>query len=132
MRRVRTRTVRAIAWVGMTLAGLVYGACGGPHEPGGAGDECYRDADCKSGLVCVRAATGNQRHCSNDVSSLVGMVDGPPVVEMPPPDMDAAVVDDAAVTPEDAEPPPEDAAVTPEDAEPPPEDAATEPDDAGV
>ena len=131
MRRVRTRTVSALAWVGTTLAALVYGACGGPQEPGSAGDDCYRDADCKSGLVCVRAPNGNQRQCSNDVSSLVGMVDGPPVVEMPPTDMDAAVVDDAA-PPEDAEAPPEDAEPPPEDAEAPPEDAATEPDDASM
>lgn len=111
MKRVRTRTVSAVAWVGVLLPALGYVACGGPQEPGGAGDECYRDADCKSGLVCV--PNGNQRTCSNDVSGLVGMVEGPPVVEMPT-DMDAAVM-------EDAEPPPEDAETT----DPPPEDSGT-------
>jgi hypothetical protein len=118
---------------------MVYGACGGPQEPGGAGDECYRDADCKAGLVCVRATSGSQRHCSNDVSSLVGMVEGPPIVEEPPADMDAAVVEDAGMPSDDAEPPledaeapPEDDAMPSEDAEAPPEDAATEPDDSGT
>jgi hypothetical protein len=111
--------VSAVAWAGLGLLALGYAACGGPQEPGGAGDECYRDADCKSGLVCV--PNGNQRACSNDVSGLVSMVEGPPVVEMPT-DMDAAVVEDAAMPDEDA--------ATPEDAAMP-EDAATE-SDAGT
>ena len=102
MKGVRTRTVSALAWVGISLAALLYGACGGPQEPGGVGDECYRDADCKSGLVCVRAPNGAARSCSNDVSSLVGMVEGPPLVEMPPMDNDAAVIDDAAAPADDA------------------------------
>jgi hypothetical protein len=129
MRGVRTRTVSALSWVGLGMFALGYAACGGPQEPGGAGDDCYRDADCRSGLVCV--PSGNRRSCSNDVSGLVSMVEGPPVVEMPT-DMDAAVVDDADPPPEDAEPPPEDAEPPPEDAEPPPEDAGTDPGDAAM
>lgn len=100
----------ALAWVGVTLAAFLYGACGGPQEPGGAGDDCYRDADCKSGLVCVQIPNENRRSCSNDVSSLVDMVEGPPLVEMPP----------------------EDAAAPVEDAEAPPDDAATELADSGT
>ena len=120
MRRVRTRTVSAVAWAGLGLLAFGYAACGGPQEPGSAGDECYRDADCKSGLVCV--PDGSRRACSNDVSGLVSMVEGPPVVEMPT-DMDAAM--DAAVE--------DDAAMPEEDAAMPEEDAATEPaEDAGT
>jgi hypothetical protein len=103
---VPKRTVSTVAWVALCLTTLGYAACGGPQEPGAAGDECYRDADCKAGLVCVPA--GSRRSCSNDVSGLVSMVEGPPIVEMPPvDDMDAAVVDDAATSPDDAAPPEE-------------------------
>jgi hypothetical protein len=101
---VPKRTVSTVAWVVLCLTALGYAACGGPQEPGAAGDECYRDADCKAGLVCV--PDGSRRSCSNDVSGLVSMVEGPPIAE-PPVDMDAAVVDDAGTSPEDAAPPEE-------------------------
>jgi hypothetical protein len=82
-------TARA-AWVlGATLVGL---GCAGSKEPGGPGEDCYRDEDCKSGLVCV-ANMNNVRVCSSDVTSLVSMRPGPPAPE------------DAGTPPE--EPPPE-------------------------
>jgi len=46
-------------------------ACGGPQEGAGAGSECFRDADCVEGLICVEHA------CSNDVDGLVSTVEGP-------------------------------------------------------
>jgi hypothetical protein len=55
-------------------------ACAGHQEPGGAGTACYRDSDCKSGLICVANAAGS-RVCSDDVSGLVGSVEGPPAPE---------------------------------------------------
>jgi hypothetical protein len=55
-------------------------ACAGHQEPGGAGTACYRDSDCKAGLVCV-ANTAGTRLCSDDVSGLVGSVEGPPPPE---------------------------------------------------
>jgi hypothetical protein len=72
---------RRVGVLGSTL--FVFGllACGGPQEPAGEGESCYRDADCAPGLACV-GETSNERKCSRDVSSLVDMVDGPP----PPPD----------------------------------------------
>jgi hypothetical protein len=79
-----------VAWVlGATLVGL---GCAGSKEPGGPGEDCYRDEDCKSGLVCV-ANMNKVRVCSNDVTSLVSMRPGPPAPE------------DAGAPPED--PPPE-------------------------
>jgi hypothetical protein len=66
-------------------------ACGGKQEPGEAGDDCYRDADCKPGLICAPA--GDARQCSNDLTGLESTVEGapmempeePPSEEMPPP-----------------------------------------------
>jgi hypothetical protein len=76
------------------LAGLVAGfasvGCAGPQEPGAAGTTCYRDSDCKAGLICVANMAGS-RVCSDDVSGLVGQVEGPPA-----PEDAGAVVDDAA------------------------------------
>jgi hypothetical protein len=66
---------------GAVLLGLVGSlvglACAGHQEPGGAGAACYRDGDCKAGLICVADAAGT-RLCSDDVSSLVGTVEAPP------------------------------------------------------
>lgn len=70
-------------------------ACGGPQEPAGEGESCYRDADCEHGLACV-GDTSNARKCSRDVSSLVDQVDGPP----PPPDA-GTPEDDAGEPPAD-------------------------------
>jgi hypothetical protein len=83
-----------VGTLGSTLLVLGLFACGGPQEPAGEGESCYRDADCEHGLACVANASG-ERKCSRDVSSLVDMVDGPP----PP--------EDAGTQPEDAgeEPP---------------------------
>jgi hypothetical protein len=51
-------------------------ACGGPQEPSGEGETCYRDADCEVGLVCV--PNGNARTCSANVGGLVSQVEAPP------------------------------------------------------
>lgn len=79
---------------GALLVGLSWGVlvtgCAGAQEPGGAGAACYRDSDCQAGLVCV-ANTAGERVCSDDVSGLVGSVDGPP-----PPEDAGMPVDDAA------------------------------------
>jgi hypothetical protein len=64
-------------------------ACAGKQDPAAAGQDCYRDEDCQTGLVCVAAASGN-RVCSKDVKSLESMVDGPP-----PADTGAAPTDTA-------------------------------------
>jgi hypothetical protein len=56
-------------------------SCGGKQEPGELGDDCYRDADCKPGLVCVPLGEGRQ--CSNDVSGLASNVEGAPPMEAP-------------------------------------------------
>lgn len=71
-------------WIGVVLFGAAGGlvaGCAGKQDAAGAGQACYRDEDCKAGLVCV-ADSGGNRVCSNDVSSLASTVDGPP----PPPD----------------------------------------------
>lgn len=57
-------------------------ACGGGQDDGAAGSDCYRDADCKAGLVCVANTTG-ARVCSSDTTPLVSQVEGPPA---PPPE----------------------------------------------
>jgi hypothetical protein len=56
-------------------------ACAGEKEPGGEGEDCYRDSDCRPGLVCVAEAAGGARRCSSDVSGLVSSVEGPPAPE---------------------------------------------------
>jgi hypothetical protein len=79
---------------GALLVGLIGGftlvGCAGPQEPGGAGATCYRDSDCQAGLVCVANMAGS-RVCSDDVSDLVGQVEGPPA-----PEDAGTAVDDAA------------------------------------
>jgi hypothetical protein len=72
------------------LFGFALVGCAGAQEPGDAGATCYRDGDCKAGLVCVANSAGD-RVCSDDVSGLVGSVEGPP-----PPEDAGAEVDDAA------------------------------------
>ncbi len=57
-------------------------ACGGPQDPGGIGDDCYRDDDCEYGLACVKLEGSSHRVCTNDVSGLVSSVPGP-VAETP-------------------------------------------------
>ncbi|HEV8548174.1 MAG TPA: hypothetical protein VGQ57_04080 [Polyangiaceae bacterium] len=57
--------------------------CAGKQEPGGMGQDCYRDEDCKVGLVCVPDAAGKDRKCGNDVKGLASMVDGPPDAGVP-------------------------------------------------
>jgi hypothetical protein len=58
-------------------------ACAGKQEPGGMGQDCYRDEDCKIGLICVPDAAGKNRKCGNDVKGLESMVDGPPDAGVP-------------------------------------------------
>jgi hypothetical protein len=78
---------RSGALVAVALLAVVAG-CGGDQEEGEAGSDCYRDADCKSGLVCVPNAAG-ERVCSSDTTPLVSQVPGPPA----PADPDAGVPD---------------------------------------
>jgi len=67
--------------LGALLAVLVVAACGGKQDPGNEGDDCYRDADCKPGLVCVPA--GETRKCSSDTTGLESSVEMPPAEMMP-------------------------------------------------
>ena len=71
--------MRSLATVGAVVLAVVALAagCAGKQDPAAAGQDCYRDEDCKTGLVCVANASGN-RVCSKDVKSLESMVDGPP------------------------------------------------------
>jgi hypothetical protein len=65
-------------------------ACGGPQKQGEAGSVCFRADDCKDGLVCVAtAADPSKSTCTNDLSSIVSMVDGAPT-EAAAPAADAA------------------------------------------
>ena len=79
------------------LAGFALWAagCGGPQEPAEEGADCFRDADCKPGLVCVPNSSG-ARTCSDDISGLVSQVEQPP----PPPDA-GMPMDDAAAPMDD-------------------------------
>ncbi len=77
--------MRLTAWAAWLLGVSLLGwGCAGRKDPGGAGEDCYRDDDCKSGLVCVATNMSGPRVCSNDVTGLVGMVQGPPPEEPPP------------------------------------------------
>jgi hypothetical protein len=91
--------VRRAAMTGLAMfgAGHFFLACGGPQEPAEAGETCYRDADCKAGLVCVGPAN-SPRKCSSDVSGLVDQVDAPPP---PPPPPDAGMPMDDGAAPVD-------------------------------
>jgi hypothetical protein len=44
---------------------LLPAACGGSRKSAGAGEDCFRDADCVEGLVCVAGA------CTSDVTPIV-------------------------------------------------------------
>ena len=70
--------VRAARRAGAAVLLLVFMGCGGPQEPAEEGENCYRDADCKTGLVCVAAAGAKERTCSSDISGLVSQVVQPP------------------------------------------------------
>jgi hypothetical protein len=65
-------------WLSLVVAVC---ACGGEQEPAGEGADCYRDADCKPGLVCVPA--GDARQCSSDTTGLESTVEAPPMPEPP-------------------------------------------------
>jgi len=52
-------------------------ACGGPQELGSDGAVCYRDDDCRPGLVCAAPPGSADRRCTSDVSGLISMVPGP-------------------------------------------------------
>jgi hypothetical protein len=56
--------------------------CGGKQEPADEGEDCYRDSDCKPGLVCVPAGD-SARVCSSDLTGLESNVEAPPM-PMPP------------------------------------------------
>jgi len=88
-RRPRVAIRFAIALVPV----LALVACGGPQDPAGEGESCYRDADCQLGLVCV--PNGDSRACSKNIAGLVSEVDRPE----PPPD--AGTTDDAGEPPAD-------------------------------
>lgn len=83
-------------FVGVVVVLAVFG-CAGKQDPAGSGQDCYRDDDCKDGLVCVANAAGN-RVCSNQVTSLASQVQGPPAAAdagPPPADDSGAPTDDA-------------------------------------
>lgn len=85
----------SVWWSGVLFCCSCVVACGGNQEDGAAGSDCYRDADCKAGLVCVANAAG-ARVCSNDTTPLVSQVEGPPA----PPEEVAS--EDAGADPVDA------------------------------
>jgi len=91
--------VRVARGAGSAMLFLALFGCGGPQEPAEEGEGCYRDADCKTGLVCVAAAGAKERTCSKDIGGLVSQV-----VQPPP---DAGTMNDASTPPDDAggEPP---------------------------
>lgn len=60
---------------------LLVGACGGPQDPGKLGATCFRDDDCKAGLICVAPTGETDRVCSDDPTPLISNVDGPPVID---------------------------------------------------
>ncbi len=70
------RSFRALGAVVLAI-GAVAAGCAGKQDAAALGQDCYRDEDCQTGLVCVANASGN-RVCSKDVKSLESMVDGPP------------------------------------------------------
>jgi hypothetical protein len=92
--------LRAASRTGSAVLVLAAVACGGPQEPAEEGENCYRDADCKAGLVCVAPAGTKERTCSSDIGGLVSQV------VQPPPDA-GMPMDDASTPTDDAggEPP---------------------------
>ena len=111
-RMVRLLGVATRAGLGVSL--LLAVACGGPQEPAGEGESCYRDADCAHGLVCVPGNEG--RHCSKEIGGLVSQVPRPE----PPPDA-GTPMDDGSVPMDDGSVPMDDGSVPMDDAggEPP-------------
>jgi hypothetical protein len=86
------------------IAVLALAACAGKQDPAGLGQDCYRDDDCKDGLVCVANAAGN-RVCSKDVTSLASTVEGPPApADASTPTDDAAPPADTSMPVGDAGP----------------------------
>ena len=60
-------------------AAFVAGACTGPASQGRSGESCFRDAECRPGLVCVAQS------CSDDLTEIesigAGPVDEPALVD---------------------------------------------------
>lgn len=71
LRSYRSRQLLAVLLCPALVVGAILAGCGGPQKGEGSGGECFRDADCKEGLVCVDG------ECSSDVDSLVSVVEGP-------------------------------------------------------
>jgi hypothetical protein len=67
-------------------------ACGGPQKLGGAGDGCFRAADCQEGLVCIQFV------CSSDLAKIGG--------DVKPPDMATGGTPGGAGAPGNAGAPP--------------------------
>jgi hypothetical protein len=80
MKRARSRWLPLFRGLSLLALGSLWAlACGGPQELGGAGSVCFRADDCKDGLACVpTTADPSKSTCSNDLSSIVSMVDGAP------------------------------------------------------
>jgi hypothetical protein len=78
LRRSRSHSLRRFYLLGPLplLFAMALARCGGPQQGEASGGECFRDADCKEGLVCVAGA------CSSDVDSLVSIVEGPGTTAM--------------------------------------------------
>jgi hypothetical protein len=125
--------VRA-ALLGLFAAlGLVGFACGGPQEPAEEGADCYRDAECKYGLVCVPKPGGSgARTCSKQIGGLVSQVDRPPPPEPPEPPEDAGMMDDGGDPVDDGGDPVDDASMPMDDASMPMDDASMPMDDASM
>lgn len=84
--------------VGLLVLATLAPSCAGKQSGGEMGEDCYRDEDCKVGLVCVASPpNSNDRKCSNDVKSLASSVDGPPPDAGTPVDDAAAPTDDAGM-----------------------------------
>lgn len=105
-RMVRLLGVATRTGLGASL--LLALACGGPQEPAGEGESCYRDADCAPGLVCVPGAN-KDRTCSDDIGGLISQVERPE----PPPEPDAGAMDDGSVPMDDGSVPMDDAGSEP-------------------
>jgi len=97
------RRLGRVSPVGLVVLALLVPACAGKQSGGAMGEDCYRDEDCKVGLVCVPSPPGStDRKCSNNVKSLASSVDGPPPDAGTPVDDAAAPTDDAAAPTDDA------------------------------
>ncbi|HEX5099950.1 MAG TPA: hypothetical protein VFV94_10640 [Polyangiaceae bacterium] len=91
----RSGRAPALGFLALAMLGV---ACAGKQPAGEMGDDCYRDEDCKVGLVCVPTPpNSDDRKCSNDVTSLASSVEGPPPDAGAPVDDAATPVDDAGM-----------------------------------